>query len=82
MPFLPLYLYLCVLICVAEKKIKKYVWEANMRFRRHQKRGGIPPFKQLKLNFLPIFGLFGASLVFLFTYLAFNGLHYLDNVIQ
>jgi hypothetical protein len=33
MPFLPPYLYLYVLICVAEKKIKKYVWEANMRFR-------------------------------------------------
>ena len=53
-----------------------------MRFRIVFKRGVSPPFKRLKLNFLPIFGLFWASLVFLFTYLSFNGLHYLNNVVQ
>jgi len=46
------------------------------------KKGGVyPPFKQLKLNFLPIFGLFWASFVFLFTCLVFNVLHYMNNVI-
>ena len=47
------------------------------------KKGGVyPPFKQLNTNFLPIFGLFWASLVFLFTCLVFNMLHYMNNVMQ
>ena len=40
------------------------------------------PFNQLKRNFLPIFGLFWASLVFLFMCMAFNVLHYMYNVMQ
>ena len=47
------------------------------------KKGGVyPPFKRLDTNFLHILGLFWASFVFLFTCLAFNGLHYLNNVVQ
>ena len=47
------------------------------------KKGGVyPPFKQLKLNFLPIFGLFWAFSALLFTCLTFNILHYLYNVVQ
>ena len=43
--------------------------------------GGVyPPFKQLDDNFLPVFGHFWASLVFLFTCLVFNILHYANNV--
>ena len=53
-----------------------------MRFRIVFLGGVYPPFKQLKHNFLPIFGLFWASLVFLFTCLVFNMLHYMNNVMQ
>ena len=82
MPFLPLYLYLYVLIYVAEKKIKKYVWEAKMRFRIVFLRGVYPPFNQLNNNFLPVLGHFWASLVFLFTCVAVSPLHYMYNVIR
>ena len=45
--------------------------------------GGVSlPFKQLNNNFLPIFGLFGASFVFLFTCMAVSPLHYMYNVTQ
>ena len=82
MPFLPLYLYLYVLICMAEKKIKKYVWEANMRCRRRFLGGVHPPFKRLNNNFLPVLGHFWASSVFLFTCMAVSPLHYMYNVIE
>ena len=53
-----------------------------MRFRIVFLGGVYPPFKQLKHNFLLIFGLFWAFLVFLFTCLVFNILHYMYNVMQ
>ena len=67
---------------MAEKKIKKYVWEANTRFRIVFLRGVYPPFKQLNNNFLPVLGHFWASLVFFFTCLAVSPLHYMYNVMQ
>ena len=43
--------------------------------------GGVyPTFKRLNNNFLPILGLFWASLVFLFMCMVFNVLHYAYNV--
>ena len=53
-----------------------------MRFRIVFLGGVYPPFKQLKHNFLPILGLFLASLVFFFTCLAVSPLHYMYNVMQ
>ena len=79
------YLYLYKRWCVfiyGWKKIKKYVWEANMRFRIVFLGGVYPPFKRLNANFLPVLGHFWAFLVFLFTCVAVSPLHYMYNVMQ